>query len=63
MSSQDLGPLDFTGKQALIVGGSSGIGNGIAQAFRSRGAQVHVWGTRPSAGDYAAEEGCDLAGL
>jgi 3-oxoacyl-[acyl-carrier protein] reductase len=55
--------LDFTGKAVLVVGGSSGIGNGIAQAFRIRGAQVHVWGTRASAADYAGEEGCDLAGL
>lgn len=29
--------LDFTDKQVLVVGGSSGIGNGIAQAFRARG--------------------------
>ncbi len=29
-------PLDFTGKSVLVVGGSSGIGNGIAQAFRAR---------------------------
>lgn len=55
--------LDFTGKAVLVVGGSSGIGNGIAQAFRARGAQVHVWGTRASADDYAGDEGCDLAGL
>jgi 3-oxoacyl-[acyl-carrier protein] reductase len=55
--------LDFTGKTVLVVGGSSGIGNGIAHAFRDRGASVHVWGTRPSAGDYKPEEGCDLAGL
>ena len=34
--------LDFSGKQVLVVGGSSGIGNGIAQAFRARGAQVAV---------------------
>ena len=36
-------PLDFTGKTVLVVGGSSGIGNGIAQAFRRHGAQVQVW--------------------
>ena len=56
-------PLDFTGKRVLIVGGSSGIGNGMAQAFRSRGAEVHVWGTRASADDYADEDGSDLTGL
>ena len=57
------GELDFTGKRVLVVGGSSGIGNGIAQAFRARGANVHVWGTRAAAADYIAEEGSDLAGL
>ena len=54
---------DFTGKTALVVGGSSGIGNGVAQGFRARGARVHVWGTRPTAQDYGAGEGSDLAGL
>ena len=54
---------DFTGRQVLVVGGSSGIGNGMAQAFRARGAAVHVWGTRPSVADYQAEEGSDLTGL
>lgn len=56
-------PLDFSGKTVLVVGGSSGIGNGIAQGFRRHGAQVHVWGTRASAADYRAEEGSDLQGL
>ncbi|MEP2236227.1 MAG: SDR family oxidoreductase [Alteripontixanthobacter sp.] len=56
-------PMDFTGKTALIVGGSSGIGNAAAQAFRARGAQVHVWGTRASADEYAGTEGSDLTGL
>jgi 3-oxoacyl-[acyl-carrier protein] reductase len=55
--------LDFTDKQLLVVGGSSGIGNGIAQSFRKRGARVTVCGTRDSARDYAAEEGSDLEGL
>ncbi len=57
------GFLDFTGKRALVVGGSSGIGNGIARGFRDAGAQVHVWGTRPSAADYRPEDGGDLSGM
>jgi len=44
--------LDFRNRTVLVVGGSSGIGNGIAQAFRQRGAEVHVWGTRAAASDY-----------
>jgi 3-oxoacyl-[acyl-carrier protein] reductase len=55
--------LDFTGRSVLVVGGSSGIGNAIAQAFRGRGASVHVWGTRAQASDYSADDGCDLTGL
>ena len=55
--------LDFSGRTVLVVGGSSGIGNGIAQAFRAHGAAVHVWGTRARASDYAGEEGSDLDGL
>jgi 3-oxoacyl-[acyl-carrier protein] reductase len=55
--------LDFSGKQILVVGGSSGIGNGIAQAFRGKGGRVQVCGTRASASDYSAMEGSDLTGL
>ena len=55
--------LDFSGKQVLVVGGSSGIGNGIAQAFRTRGAHVSVCGTRAHATEYSAEEGSDLTGV
>ncbi len=54
---------DYSGRTVLVVGGSSGIGNGIAQAFRAQGADVHVWGTRPTAADYAGTEGSDLEGL
>ena len=55
--------LDFSGRAVLVVGGSSGIGNGIAQAFRECGADVHVWGTRAGAEDYAGVQGSDLTGL
>lgn len=54
---------DFTGKRVLVVGGSSGIGNGIARSFLARGAQVAVWGTRASAADYSPEDGSDLTDL
>lgn len=55
--------LDFSDKNVLVVGGSSGIGNGIAQAFREAGADVTVWGTRKTAEDYAGVKGSDLSGL
>jgi 3-oxoacyl-[acyl-carrier protein] reductase len=56
-------PLDFSGKTVLVIGGSSGIGNGIARAFLEHGAEVHVWGTRATATDYTGSEGSDLSGL
>lgn len=55
--------LDYTGKTVLVVGGSSGIGNGIARAFLDRGAKVFVTGTRATAAAYDGVEGSDLAGL
>ncbi len=54
---------DFTGKRVLVVGGSSGIGNGIARSFLARGAKVAVWGTRAAASEYSAADGSNLAGL
>lgn len=56
-------PLDFTGQRVLVIGGSSGIGNGIAQGFRARGGEVIVTGTRPDEGDYLEAEDSDLTGL
>jgi 3-oxoacyl-[acyl-carrier protein] reductase len=59
----EMNELDFGGRQVLVVGGSSGIGNGIAQAFRARGARVAVCGTRASASDYSPDEGSYLEEL
>jgi 3-oxoacyl-[acyl-carrier protein] reductase len=56
-------PLDFTGKRILVIGGSSGIGNGIAHGFRQRCASVTVTGTRPDCGDYLEAEDADFTGL
>src|ERR1700756_4305803 len=60
---REMNELDFSGKQVLVIGGSSGIGNGIAQSFRGHGAHVAVCGTRASAADYAAAGGSAPDGL
>lgn len=44
--------FDFSGTTVLVTGGTSGIGHGIATAFRDAGAQVTVTGTRASATEY-----------
>lgn len=43
---------DFTGSSVLVTGGTSGIGHGIATAFRDAGALVTVTGTRGGAAEY-----------
>jgi 3-oxoacyl-[acyl-carrier protein] reductase len=55
--------FDFSGKRALIIGGSTGIGNAVAQMFRGCGADVHVTGTRAEAASYSADDVSDLRGL
>jgi len=48
--------IDLQGRVALVAGGSSGIGLGIARRFEAAGAAVHVTGTRAAANDYPAGE-------
>lgn len=51
------GDLSFANKTVLVVGGSRGIGNAIACAFRAAGAQVCVTGTRSTPNEYDGEGG------
>ncbi|GGZ17511.1 SDR family NAD(P)-dependent oxidoreductase [Novosphingobium colocasiae] len=55
--------LNFAGKQVLVVGGSSGIGNATARAFKAAGADVMVTGTRASPAEYGPEQAVDFEGL
>jgi len=48
--------IDLEGHVALVAGGSSGIGLGIARRFEAAGATVHVTGTRASANAYPEGE-------
>jgi 3-oxoacyl-[acyl-carrier protein] reductase len=46
---------DYSGVAVLVTGGTSGIGAGIAAAYRAAGAEVTITGTRSRATDYDTE--------
>lgn len=47
--------FDFGGCRVLVTGGTSGIGAGIAAAFRDAGAEVTITGTRGAPSDYEVD--------
>jgi NAD(P)-dependent dehydrogenase (short-subunit alcohol dehydrogenase family) len=47
--------FDYKGATVLVTGGTSGIGAGIAAAYRDAGADVHITGTRASADEYQTD--------
>ena len=48
-------PMDLTGKVALVTGGSSGIGLGMAAGIAKAGGDLVIWGRRTERNEAAAE--------
>ena len=47
--------FDLSGKVALVTGGNSGIGLGMAEAMARAGADICIWGTNEAKNDAALE--------
>ena len=48
--------FDLSGHVALVTGGNSGIGLGMAEGLAAHGADVAIWGTNESKNSAAAEQ-------
>ncbi len=58
----DANPFDLTGRTALVTGGNSGIGLGMARALVQAGASVAIWGTNEEKSAEAVAELTSLGG-
>jgi NAD(P)-dependent dehydrogenase (short-subunit alcohol dehydrogenase family) len=47
--------LDFTGRHAVVTGGATGLGLGIAQRLMASGGSVTLWDRDEAAANQAAE--------
>lgn len=47
--------FDYAGARVLVTGGTSGIGLGIARAYRDAAAEVTITGTRGAAAEYSED--------
>lgn len=48
--------FDLSGKAAVVTGGNSGIGLGMAKALAAAGADIAVWGTNPAKNAAAVDQ-------
>ena len=51
-----MAPFDLTGHVALVTGGNSGIGLGMARGLAEAGADIAIWGTNESKNEAAAKD-------
>ena len=52
--------FDFSSRTAIVTGGATGIGRGIAERLKAAGAKVHIWDLAAASADGMACHRCDV---